>query len=266
MRDTLCERLCPCRIGRGLWSNAQKTTNQGTAKKYFKELHVSLKQIKQVLSSLKIVYLISPAIFSRPDYWPPNAKVLGYQERDKVTSWTPDKELVEFIKRHEKTLLITFGSMTNPKPAKKSKIFIDILTKHGIPAIINISGGGLAEPEQYDKSLIQFVPSIPYDWIFQKLYGVIHHGGSGTTHSALKYGCASMIIPHTADQPLWGRLISELGVGPRSLSVIKISRKKLEPKILDLFNNEAYKANAERISEKMQFEDFREALYKTIVG
>ncbi|WP_368487576.1 glycosyltransferase [Clostridium sp. BJN0013] len=240
-------------------------TNLGTAKKYFKDLHLSRKQVKKALMSLNIIYAISPAVFPRPDYWPPNALVLGYLERDKTTNWSPDAELAEFIVRHEKILLITFGSMTNPKPLEKSKLFIDILEKHNIPAIFNISGGGFAEPSQYNNDLIKFVTSIPYDWIFPKVYGVIHHGGAGTTHSSLKYGCATMVIPHTADQPLWDNLVSELGAGPKGIAVRKLSRQSLEPKILDLYNNQTYKTNAQSISEKMQLEDFKSALYDTIL-
>jgi UDP:flavonoid glycosyltransferase YjiC (YdhE family) len=240
-------------------------TNLGTAKKYFKNLHLSRKQVKQALMSLDIIYTISPAVFPRPDYWPTNAMVLGYQERNKTVNWSPDKELAEFLDRHKKILFITFGSMTNPNPLERSKLFIDILEKHNIPAIFNISGGGFAEPSRYNKDLIKFVTSIPYDWVFPKMYGVIHHGGAGTTHSSLKYGCATMVIPHTADQPLWNNLVSELEAGPKGISVRKLSRQSLEPKILDLFNNQTYKSNAIRISEKMKHEDFKSALYETLV-
>jgi UDP:flavonoid glycosyltransferase YjiC (YdhE family) len=156
--------------------------------------------------------------------------------------------------------------MVNLEPAEKTKIIIDILEQYRIPAIINTARGGLVEPTEYDTDLILFVSEIPYDKIFPKMYAVIHHGGSGTTHTALKYGCSSMIIPHILDQYLWNNLISNLGVGPKGVAINKITKQKLGPGILDLFNNQSYKTKAMQVAEEMTKEDFREELYKTIVG
>ena len=57
---------------------------------------------------------------------------------------------------------------------------------------------------------ILFVNNIPYDWIFGNMYAVVHHGGSGTTHTALKNGRPGLIIPHIVDQFYWGRTIEQL--------------------------------------------------------
>jgi len=89
--------------------------------------------------------------------------------------------------------------MLNPEPEIKTKTIIEIFERNSIPAIINTASGGLVRPEKFDSQLIHFVAQIPYNWIFPKMYGVIHHGGSGTTHLALKHGCATMIIPHIID-------------------------------------------------------------------
>lgn len=43
---------------------------------------------------------------------------------------------------------------------------------------------------------------IPFDWLFPRVRAVVHHGGSGTTHSALRCGRKQLIIPHLADQLL----------------------------------------------------------------
>lgn len=44
--------------------------------------------------------------------------------------------------------------------------------------------------------------------------GVIHHGGAGTTATALAAGVPSGIVPSLADQPFRGRTLATLGVGP----------------------------------------------------
>ncbi|WP_020529287.1 glycosyltransferase [Flexithrix dorotheae] len=222
--------------------------------------NIRKKQIKEVIKNHKVIYTISPQLFPRPEYWKPNLKVLGYHERNKMVKWSPDAELIEFLEKNPKTIFITFGSMTNPEPEKKTRIIMDILSDNRIPALINTASGGLVKPATYDKNLVYFVDRIPYDWVFPKMYGIVHHGGSGTTHMGLKSGCATLIIPHIIDQFLWNKLINRVGAGPLGIKIGKITRKQLEPLVLDLVNNKSYKEKAEEIGREMKREDYNEEL------
>jgi sterol 3beta-glucosyltransferase len=94
------------------------------------------------------------------------------------------------------------------------------------------------------------------------MYAVIHHGGSGTTHTAIKYGCASMIVPHILDQHLWNNLLSQLELGPKGMPIKKFTAKRFEEKLLDILQNPGYKENAERIGNKMKEEKFDDILIK----
>ena len=226
---------------------------------------ISDKQIKNEYLSNKAIYTVSPSLFPRPDNWKENLNVVGFHERNKTVKWQPEKELIHFLEKHNKILFITFGSMLNPEPDKKTKIIIEILERNKIPAIINTAAGGLVKPEKYDTDLIYFVSQIPYDWIFPKMHGIIHHGGSGTTHLALKYGCVTMIIPHIIDQFVFNKITYNKGVGPKGIKIGKINTKNLEPKILDLINNNDYKKKSEQIRNQMGKENFKEELYNLIV-
>ena len=97
------------------------------------------------------------------------------------------------------------------------------------------------------------------------MYAVIHHGGTGTTHLAIKYGCATMIIPHLFDQFIWDKIISDLGVGPKGIKINRINNKNLELKILELLNNRSFKEKSAKIGNQMKKEDFKDELYKTII-
>ena len=226
---------------------------------------ITRRQIRDALLSNKAIYTISPTLFSRRDYWNKNIKVLGYHEKNKTANWHPDKELSDFLAKHSKILFITFGSMTNPEPENKTEIILEILHRNEIPTIINIASGGLVKPDKYDVELIHFVSHIPYDYIFPKMYGVIHHGGSGTTHLALENGCATMIIPHILDQFVWNKIIYTQGTGPKGIRIDKITPKNLELKILELINNTSFKKKAEELARQLKKEDFREELYNAIV-
>lgn len=224
------------------------------------------RQVQNALFKGKAIYAMSSALFKRPSYWDPQIKILGYQENISKKRWNPPRELEDFLKKHDKILFITFGSMTNPNPEKHSRTIIDIVEKHSIPAIINTSAGGLIRPEIYNRDLLYFTSDIPYDMIFPKVYGVIHHGGSGTTHMALKYGCATLIIPHILDQFVWNKIVSNLGAGPLGIKISKLTADRIEPKIIALFNNPSFKEKAENISKKMAIENFSEDILETITG
>ena len=225
---------------------------------------ISGTEIKHVMLKKKMVFTISIAFYKEQDYWPSNVKVLGYHERNKTQNWKPSEELEAFVNKHSKILFVTFGSMTNPEPEEKTRIILDIIERNNIPTLINTAGGGLVIPDSYDQNLIFFVEQIPYDWAFPKMYAVMHHGGSGTTHLAVKHGCAAMIIPHIMDQHIWNDLNHRLGAGPKGIPVHKIKEANLEPKILALFNEKSYKTNVEKLALEMNQENLMEELCQTI--
>lgn len=226
---------------------------------------IKQRQIQRAMFSNKAIYTVSPSLFERPDYWADNIQVLGYHERNKTQHWQPSSALEQFFQKHSKVLLITFGSMVNSAPAEKTRIILEILERNNLPAIINTASGGLVKPANYNAELFHFVESIPYDWAFPKVYGVVHHGGSGTTHTALKYGCASLIIPHIIDQYVWNKIAFKKGVGPLGMDVSKVTVKSLEPKILELVNHRAFKERAEELAKSMANEHFETEVCKAIV-
>jgi len=224
--------------------------------------NITRKQLNNTINTRKFIYTISPSLFPRPSS---NVKVLGHQELKGNTEWKPEKSLTDFIAKHDKIVFITFGSMVTPEPKQKTKIILDVLKRNNIPAIINTADGGLIKPETFKSELVYFVSNIPYEWIFPKMYAVIHHGGAGTTHLEIKYGCAAMIIPHFMDQFLWNDMICGLGIGPKGVKVSRITTKNLEPKVLELLNTKSFKEKSVQIGHQMKQEDFAEELYNTII-
>ncbi len=224
------------------------------------------KKIHEALSKNNVIYTISPSLFKPPEYWKNNLKVLGFHERNKTRHWTPSQDLQQFLKDNSKIVCITFGSMINEHPKKNTELIIKTLERNKISAIITTGSGGLIKPKNYNNERILFVKKIPYDWLFPKMYAVIHHGGSGTTHMALKYGCANLIIPHFADQYVWNKIIHKKGTGPLGMDISKITLQNLEPKVIDLLENINYKRNAEKLSKEIQKENFVNEIHNAITN
>ena len=72
---------------------------------------------------------------------------------------------------------------------------------------------------------------------------------------ALKYACPTLIIPHIIDQFAWNNLIHKLGLGPKGISIHKVSLNNLRKPIQDLYNNDDYKLNTQKLAFKMSEEN-----------
>lgn len=220
---------------------------------------------RAMLETEKTIYTVSPSLFQRPDYWPKTAQVVGYFERNKTVDWEPGTRLLQFLQSHKKIVFISFGSMTNTDPKRKTEMIVAGLRRNKIPAIINTSWGGLTEIENAPDHVL-FVNDVPYDWLYPHIYAVVHHGGSGSTHMALKYGCPSLVIPHALDQPFWGLIVFKKGFGPEPLPIKNLNEPEFESRLNDLCDNYNYKLNAERLSQQMATEAARDKLFQLISG
>jgi UDP:flavonoid glycosyltransferase YjiC (YdhE family) len=61
------------------------------------------------------------------------------------------------------------------------------------------------------------IDDTPHDWLFPRTSAVIHHGGSGTSHSAARAGVPSIVIPFAGDQFFWAERLRLVGVSPAAV-------------------------------------------------
>jgi len=202
----------------------------GYGKSFIKvrNLPINAKRISTFIrTQLKVEYPISSDLFKYPNYWPERALISGFRERNKSRHFSADKKLLQFLKKHPNPIFVTFGSMVNAQP---KRIGVDILStaeKLQIPFIVNTSWGGIVLPE-HDEKWIHEVADVPYDFLFPQVKAIIHHGGSGTTHSALRCHKPQAIIPHFGDQFFWNRCIEREGKGVKGFPIKEWSQTKFE--------------------------------------
>ncbi|MEY2970843.1 MAG: hypothetical protein RLZZ599_1216 [Bacteroidota bacterium] len=188
---------------------------------------------KFLLEEVPIQYPISERLFPRPAYWPKQVRITEFRERDKSKHWTPSSELISFLDQYPNPLYVGFGSMINAQPETVAKAIIATSKSLNQAIIVNTSWGGIEINEALPENMFA-VNDIPYDWLFERVCAVVHHGGSGTTHSALRYNKPQLILPHIADQFLWNKLIHKAGIGPLGFPIKKFSKERLETKIKEL--------------------------------
>jgi len=220
-----------------------------------------------MLERERALYLISPTLFQPRKWWPEQAKVMGYFERPKTSKWAPPPELTDFLAQFEAehVTLITFGSMVNAAPEATTRAILSVLREHRIPAIINTSSGGLQPLWEEAPDHVHFVHDIPYEWVFPRVHSVVHHGGSGTTHTATKHGKPSLIVPHIVDQFFWNKVIAKRKLGPLGVKIKRLDAKTFDLLLLDLRETPVYAETARAFATKMMGEASTEALVSELV-
>ena len=175
--------------------------------------------------ALPMIYGFSEHVVPRPADWQPHCHVTGYWFLDRLDDWQPTDEVVQFLDSGPPPVYVGFGSMVSGDPDKLSRMAVDALRANGLRGIISRGWGAMRTAEADDSILV--VDSIPHDWLFQKVAAVVHHGGAGTTSAGLRAGKPSVICPFFGDQPYWGKIVSDLGVGPKPIRQRKLTVERL---------------------------------------
>lgn len=115
-------------------------------------------------------------------------------------------------------VFLSFGSATTPAAASAAQLILDEVRCAGGRAIIDSRFG---IPPEHD---VFVADSLPHDLLFPRCAAIVHHGGSGTTGTALASGRPQWIVPMAADQPYFGRRVHALGVGPAPVHLTQVTR------------------------------------------
>jgi UDP:flavonoid glycosyltransferase YjiC (YdhE family) len=225
-----------------------------------------LRQIYQSLLSAKFLFAVSPTLYPRQPHWAPDVQVIGHSSRAGQGA-TLDAGLKDFLQTHDRVLLLTFGSMISSDPERTSRLIYGCLQQIGYPVVVNLASGGLVRLPEYEADpRFCFTDSVSYPEVLSQATAIIHHGGSGTTHLGLKFGCPTLIVPHVFDQFTWGGLLHSLGVGPAPIAVNQIVEHRFISAVNDLLNNPSYQEAAARLSVSMGQEESELDVEKFLLG
>ena len=90
----------------------------------------------------------------------------------------------------------------------------------------------------------------PYDHVLPRSKIIIHHGGMGTTHSAVIHGLPQIVVPHAADQRLQARRVSEAKVGLH-LTAHDVRQGQLRDGVKALMQADWVQNNARKLARRM---------------
>ena len=170
-----------------------------------------------------VLYGFSPTLVPRPADWPSWARLCGFWTLPGDAGWEPDAKLAAFLDDGPPPVYVGFGSMRPRNPARTSAIIVDALRRAGRRGVLAAGWAGL-EATGDD---VVVVGEVPHQWLFPRCAAVVHHGGAGTTGTAVSAGVPSFAVPFFADQFFWGARTARLGVGPDPIPVRRLESGRL---------------------------------------
>lgn len=200
-----------------------------------------------------ILYSYSPSVLPIPADYPPHVHVTGYWFLDRDDQWQPAPELVRFLEAGPPPVYVGFGSMGGTEAVRRAEIALGALEKTGQRGLIASGWGGLRAGDLPET--VRMIESAPHDWLFERVAAVVHHGGAGTTAAGLRAGKPTVICPFIADQPFWGRVVHELGVGPKPIPQKKLTVENLASAIAAAVSDPGMAERAATLSTSIRSED-----------
>ncbi len=199
---------------------------------------------------------VSSAICQPRSDWNLVHKVCGFFNVPQAAEkWTMAEDLKDFLRAGPPPVYLTVGSMLSLDTAPEiiTTILVEGARKAGCRALIQSRWDELPEFPDYPE--IYKIKATPHQHIFPHCAVVVHHGGAGTTQSATRHGCPSIIIEHFGDQIFWAKELQRLGIAAKVLHRRNITAEKLAHTIRTVLDSPGMKEKTEKLGEIIRHED-----------
>jgi UDP:flavonoid glycosyltransferase YjiC (YdhE family) len=189
-----------------VWRSLRRATNAA-------RIGVGLPVRRRLWTEHPMLYGFSRHLIPRPSDWPANAVICGAWSSG-LADWSAPEALAEFLAAGEPPIYVGFGSMALSEP----RSLLEALTSaiRGRRALFYPGWSGVAEADL--PANVRMIDPTPHDWLFPRTAMAIHHGGSGTSHSAARAGIPSVVVPFAGDQPFWADRLGRAGAAPAALN------------------------------------------------
>lgn len=117
---------------------------------------------------------------------------------------------------------VGFGSMPQAHPERILEDVAWAAQRVGVRAVVQLPGA-----EGMDDGTVRGIGAVPHAALFDRVSLAVHHGGSGTTGSAVTAGIPSVVVPHFADQYYWGHRLHAAGAAPPLVPRALLNRERL---------------------------------------
>lgn len=201
---------------------------------------------------IPVLHAFSAQVVPPPADWPAAAIVTGYWFPRRTEAWKPPAALAAFLESGPPPVYIGFGSVSGFDRDNTAQIAVEALRGAGVRGIV--ATGQSQTPTPLSDTVL-CISGAPHDWLFPKMAAVVHHGGAGTVAAGLAAGKPTLVCPATTDQPFWGRVVHQLGVGPAPIPHKQLSVERLTEAIQTATRDKEMQRKAAALGEAIRAED-----------
>lgn len=196
-------------------------------------------------SPRRVVVAVSPGLFPRPSDWPSSLDVSGFLGvAPPGEGWEPDARVADFLAAGP-PVFCSFGSMfglDDRQTGEAVEAFVAALARANVRGIVQAPARVTAHAPC--PSHVCYVERAPHAALFPRCAAIVHHGGAGTTQSAVVAARGSVVVPHAADQFFWADLLHARGVAARPLRRPALAPGPLAQRIRAVLDDAALPARA----------------------
>ncbi len=139
--------------------------------------------------------------------------------------------------------------MTGNDPERLTRLTLDAVARSGQRAVLLSGWAGLAAGDLPPGVLK--LDSVPHGWLFPRMAAIVHHGGVGTTHEALRAGRPQVVVPFFGDQPFWADRVYGLGVSPPPVVQDELTAEHLAEAICATTSDSAMRRRAAEVGARV---------------
>jgi sterol 3beta-glucosyltransferase len=161
--------------------------------------------------------------------------------------------LQAFLDAGPPPVYVGFGSMVGRDPAGLAQKVVEALLLAGLRGVMARGWGGL-QPDVVPAH-VHLIDEAPHGCLLPLMAAVVHHGGAGTTAGGLYAGRPTVICPFFGDQPFWGRVVHQVGLGPAPVPQRRLTSTRLAAAMREAVSSEAIRLAAEDMGRRLRAED-----------
>lgn len=200
----------------------------------------------------------SPSLVPRPAEWGANHVQAGAWDLPTEAARSlpgdhQDAGFTQWLEGGSAPVFFGFGSMAILSGEELLDLVGVVCEDLEIRGVIGAGWTDLHGPDCDLPEGVAIADACDYAWLFPQCAAVMHHGGSGTTHTASRAGAPQIVCSLFADQPFWAKRVVRTGAGIH-LPFQRLSEESLKEAVLTALSEQKAEAAA-ALGAAMQAED-----------
>jgi len=201
-----------------------------------------------------VLALFSSVFGAKQPDWPPQAVQAGPVWFNGLTPPTLSPALEHFLHDGPPPVVFTLGTSAVSAPGAFYEESASAAEQAGLRAVLLVGRHAANRPRRALPPTIAVVDVAPHAALMPRAAAIVHQGGAGTLHQALRAGVPMLVVPHAHDQADNAQRAVALGVGA-SLTPRRYRAAAVAGRLRRLVSDAAVTRRAREVAAIVRLED-----------